>query len=311
MKNKYLSRLHFFLFEPMLPHIFSFYRIGVALIALLVCGLLYPDFYLLFGQNGLVIWDITDTLANPLQPTIGRLYQLIGSNFQPDTFLYLFLGTYIGTLILFLVGWQTRITAFLSWFLHLTLLNTCRFGAYGVESMLNVALFYSIFFPVGETLSLDNKKNKIQPCAYNRLCIRVLQIQMCIIYASAGIEKSLGTEWWDGNAIWYSLTEEQFWQFNFTWLADFPLIPKIMGWWTIAMETGYCIGIWFPRTRLFWLANIILLHLGIGLFMGLYSFAAIMITLNLSAFGYDYFKLAIPVQYNRFNVAINKNSPFF
>jgi hypothetical protein len=290
MKKLFLPYINNFLFKPLSSNVFGFFRISVALVALLICVLLIPDFYLLFGKNGLIIWDVTDTLANPLQPTIGRLYHLIGFSIDSDTFLYLFLNVYIVSLLLFLIGWKARITAVLCWFLHLTLLNTCRFGSYGVESMLNIALFYGMFFPVGETFTYKNFRSNPLPNAYSRLCLRVLQIQICIIYASSGIEKAFSTEWWDGNAIWFSLTEEQFCQFDFTALAQFPFIPKMMGWWTLFVEIGYCFGIWFPKTRLFWLLNTILLHIGIGLFMGLYTFAAMMIVLNLSAFGYEYFK---------------------
>ena len=42
------------------------------------------------------------------------------------------------------------------------------------------------------------------------------------------------------------------------------------------------------RTRAFWLAGILLMHLSIGLTMGLYLFGLIMIVLNLAAFGPEY-----------------------
>jgi hypothetical protein len=52
----------------------------------------------------------------------------------------------------------------------------------------------------------------------------------------------------------------------------------------VLLEVGYPFGIWFNRTRGFWLAGIILLHLGIALFMGMYLFSLIMIVLNAAAF---------------------------
>ncbi len=274
-----------FFFEPLSPKIFGYYRISIGFIALLLCILLYPDLYLLFGQNGLVIWDISDNLANPLQPTIGRLYKFIGEkNVDASLFLNVLFGSYIFVLISFTIGFYTRVMSILAWLLHLTFINTCRFGSYGVESLLNVALFYSIFFPCGAAKSLDNYGKSVPPNSYSRLCLRVLQIQMCIIYASSGIEKCFGEEWWNGNAVWFSLTEEQFSQFDFTWISKFPIVVKVLGWWTIISETGYSIFMWIKKTRQLWLINILMLHLGIGIFMGLYSFALIMIILNILAF---------------------------
>ncbi len=276
-----------FFFQPLSPRTFGYYRIAIGLVALLLCVLLYPGLYLVFGQNGLVIWDVTDALANPLQPTLGRLHHLIGTEtIHADHLLYGFFWLYVLVLTLFTLGWKTPWLAGLAWLMHLTVMNTCRFGSYGVESMLNIALFYSIFFPCGEALSLDSKGKTGIPSAHSRVSLRVLQIQLCIIYAASGIEKSLGAEWWNGNAIWYSLMEEQFRQFNFSWIARYPLLPKIMGWWTLLIECGYIVFIWWRPTARFWLINVLLMHLGIFVFMGLHTFAIIMMALNLTAFGY-------------------------
>lgn len=279
-----------FFFSPLSPNIFGYYRIGIGLLAILLCGLLYPGLYLIFGQNGLIIWDITDRLANPLQPTIGRIHQMIGKDrIDADFLLYAFFWVYLMVLALFTVGWKTRIMAVLAWIMHLALMNTCRFGSYGVESMLNIALFYAIFFPCGEAMSFDSRgKPNAEPNAYARLCLRVFQFQLCLIYVSSGVEKLFGQEWWDGNAIWYSLNEEQFKQFDFSWLAQFPIVAKLISWWTLFIETFYIIGIWVPLTRRFWLYNTVLLHLGIGLFMGLHTFATIMILFNFFAFWLPY-----------------------
>lgn len=274
-----------FFFAPLSPAIFGWFRIATGLLALWLCATLFPGLYLVYGQHGLVIWEVADSLVSPMQPTMGRLYNLLGGAIGPDTLLYTFFGMYVVVLLLFTLGWKTRLMAILAWLMHLTLMNTCRFGSYGVESMLHLALFYAIFFPCGATFSMDSRgKMPAPPDGYARLCLRVLQFQMCIVYLSAGFEKCFGAEWWDGNAIWYSLNEEQFRQFDFSWLAQAPWIAKLMGWWTLLIECGYAFAIWIPRLRRFWLANTILLHLGIGLFMGLHAFAAMMIILNLSAF---------------------------
>ncbi|MEP6937235.1 MAG: hypothetical protein ABI871_04115, partial [Chthoniobacterales bacterium] len=55
--------------------------------------------------------------------------------------------------------------------------------------------------------------------------------------------------------------------------------------WLGLLETGYPLFIWLRKTRTFWLVAIVAMHLAIGLTMGLYLFALVMITLNLAAFG--------------------------
>ena len=62
-----------------------------------------------------------------------------------------------------------------------------------------------------------------------------------------------------------------------------PVLPLI-GIAICVLETGYPLFIWLKRTRLMWLAGILTMHIAIGLAMGLYLFALVMIVLNLAAF---------------------------
>jgi hypothetical protein len=51
------------------------------------------------------------------------------------------------------------------------------------------------------------------------------------------------------------------------------------------LEIGYPFLIWNNKTRKIWLIGICVMHVGIGLTMGMYLFAFIMIVLNVAAFG--------------------------
>ncbi len=51
------------------------------------------------------------------------------------------------------------------------------------------------------------------------------------------------------------------------------------------LETGYPLFIWLRRTRLIWLLSVLAMHVGIGLTIGMYLFAFIMVVLNIAAFG--------------------------
>jgi hypothetical protein len=64
------------------------------------------------------------------------------------------------------------------------------------------------------------------------------------------------------------------------------------------MQRRYCIFIWLSQTRTIWLLSILGLPLGIAIIMGLWLFAAVMIVLNLSAFGTYLPPLPLVVQKN-------------
>jgi hypothetical protein len=51
------------------------------------------------------------------------------------------------------------------------------------------------------------------------------------------------------------------------------------------IEIGYPVFIWIKKTRFLWLVCILAMHAAIGLTMGMYLFAFVMIVLNLAAFG--------------------------
>jgi hypothetical protein len=55
------------------------------------------------------------------------------------------------------------------------------------------------------------------------------------------------------------------------------------------LETGYPLFIWLKKTRTIWLVAVLAMHVTIGLAMGMYLFALILIVLNAAAFwrGFD------------------------
>jgi hypothetical protein len=53
------------------------------------------------------------------------------------------------------------------------------------------------------------------------------------------------------------------------------------------VETSYAFFIWPNRTRAIWLIAILSMHAAIGLFMGMYLFAFVMIVLNAATFAPD------------------------
>ena len=117
---------------------------------------------------------------------------------------------------------------------------------------------------------------------------RILQLHLCLIYFLGGITKCAGAGWWDGTSIWYALIRPPFNllppETLIAWKNLFPVLSISV----CLLETGYPLFIWLRKTRTFWLVAVITMHLAIGLAMGLYLFALVMITLNFAAFGPDF-----------------------
>src|SRR5262249_53984039 len=94
-----------------------------------------------------------------------------------------------------------------------------------------------------------------------------------------------GEQWRNGEAIWRALEWPTMAFFDFSWLAAVPWLALMICWGTLVVEVGYAFFIWPRRTRKLWLLATVGLHAGIGLTMGLVFFSAVMIVLNVAAFG--------------------------
>jgi len=288
--SRFKTRVTSFLEDPYSPAPLGIFRLTTASFLLLQAIIWYPDWLTFLGPDGWLQWEISRAVTEEWAPHIGRVYRLFGPlGLSAEKFVMLFFWCYVIAGVGLLVGWRTRVWAVIAWLFHYVLMGTLRTFTYGVDIFLHIALFYMMFMPVARAYSLDVRQGRVSPLPSwgVTLSLRVLQIHLCFVYLSAGFEKAMSPDWWAGNVIWRSLVQPDFRQFDLTWLAHYPGIAIALGWSTIIIEMGYCIAMWIPRLRVFWLTGIVFLHLGIGLFLGLKLFGLIMILLSVSAFGYD------------------------
>lgn len=286
-KKTWTTRLTDFVSAPASPRPLAIFRIGICAVLLLQALFIGGALMDLYGPRGLVQWGIVQQMIVPDVPTIGAISEWLAPlGISPGLCVKGVFLLYVAALGSLLIGWHSRISAVVAWLTHFTMNMSGNASIYGVDMFANIALFYCIWFPVGHALSLDLSNGKVsgKPSADARLSLRVLQIHLCIVYLSSGIEKASGAQWLNGEAIWRSLIRPDLGQVDFTWLASVPVIAIILCWGTLFVEIGYALFVWIPKTRKLMAMATIGLHAGIGLFMGLWSFSALMITLTFAAF---------------------------
>lgn len=272
----------------------AFFRIAVASLGLIQGGWLLGNINLLYGPDGLVPWSLSKEIVSPWMPQLSWLQSLAtATGTGPDIWVYTLMGLYMFSLLGLLLGNFTRTSAFVAWLLQFMFINTGFMGAYGVETFMHIGLFYCILMPVGDMSSIDSLvKPAVKDNEWNTLSVRVLQFHLCIVYIASGVEKAMGLQWWNGEAIWQTLMQTQFSRFDMHWLAQYPLFAKCIGWSTLIIEIGYPLYMFWPRSRPYGYLAVVLLHLSIAVFMGLQLFAAIMIIFNTAAFGWPYIRQA-------------------
>lgn len=286
----FTTRFEAFFTAPISVAPLGIFRILIAGFLLLQAALWYPDWAAFVGSEGWVQWEISKAFNHSWHLHLQDVYLLIRPwGVDDQQFIYLFYGVYVLSGLGLLIGLATRFWAILSWLCHYILMSSLPTFVYGVDIFLHISLFYLMLMPAAKAFSLDLRLGwaSPEPTWASTLAIRVLQIHLCLAYFSAGYEKMLYTNWWEGDVLWRAVIQPDFRQFDLYWLAEVPWLVMALSWFTMFIETFYFIGMWVPRLRVFWLLAMVGLHVGIGLFLGLYLFGLIMIVLSVSAFGYD------------------------
>jgi len=306
-----------FLFPPESDKWLAVLRFGLGLQLLLYALSLKSDWnYLLAGTGGgLISRNLGEAILSLESPFVPRLGWLIAlgakAGLSEETVLSIAWITLLGTACSLLAGLFCRFSAILAWFLHLCAAKSGGLVSYGVDNFMTIGLFYLMLSPLPDRYALDRRWRKSRPkdrqlnwrapSAMDGRAARpsererasqllgfwrrVLQVHLSLIYFFSGLTKALGSGWWDGSNLWRALIRPPFNIIAPEVLVRWKYLFPIAGVFICLLEIGYPFFIWHRRTRGIWLACICGMHVAIGMTMGMYLFALVMIILNVAAFG--------------------------
>jgi hypothetical protein len=268
-------------------------RIGLGLEVMLYALSLRDDWnYLLAGTgHGLISRNLGEailSLESHLVPRLGWFVHLgTHAGLREETVLSVAWIYLIASGCSLLIGLASRFSAILAWFLHLCAAKSGGFVSYGVDNFMTIGLFYLMLSPLPDRYSLDwrFRKSRSRDPQLLGFWRRVLQLHLCLIYFFSGLTKCLGSGWWDGSNVWRALIRPPFNIIDPEILVRWKYFFPVAGIFICLLEIGYPAFIWSSKTRKIWLISVCAMHAGIGLAMGMYLFAFIMIILNVAAFG--------------------------
>ena len=213
---------------------------------------------------------------------------------------------------LFTLGVATRVTSVLTWLGVVSYTQRAPTTLFGMDTMMNLLLIYLMVAPSGAALSVDRliarywatwralrarrpapARLRPAPLMSANLALRLLQVNLCIIYLASGLSKLQGVAWWRGQAIWGTLANYEFSPMHFgpfvalmkflcenRWLWEICMTTGVA--FTLIMEIGFPFLIWVRPLRWVFLGMAVMLHTGIAVFMGLNTFSLMMLGLLLS-----------------------------
>lgn len=289
-RQRIAAAVRTFWLAPAAPESAAFLRLALGGLALMQLVILWPHLLALYGNYGFVQWAVLEAGNNAWVPSIGKLAMVLADwDISAATTVYVVFALYGASLVGVVVGYRTRLFSVLALLGHTVTLNSGFFSLYGVDTMMHILFFYLALSPAGSTWSLDAYLGRASPAPNSaaRIAQRMLQLHLCIVYLNTGMAKAGGEQWWNGEAIWRAVMQPQFNVFDFTWLTEMPMVAAALGVSVIAIEIGYSVLIWIPKTRRLVLLAAIGMHIGIAVTMRLWLFSAMMIAFNLAAFGWS------------------------
>ena len=188
---------------------------------------------------------------------------------------------------LFCLGIATRITSVLCFLITISYSQRVPVANFGFDQILGLLCLYLCIGPSGAALSVDamirrwrlrrnGKSETVRRFSSARVSMRLIQLHLCAIYLWAGLGKLKGPTWWTGEAMWRVLANQEYQTMDLTWMAWVPSLPFFLAHITIVWEVFFIALIWNPRLRPFLLAIGLAMHVGIGAFLGMWTFGLIM-----------------------------------
>jgi hypothetical protein len=167
--------------------------------------------------------------------------------------------------------------------------NRAPLNTFGLDDTLGMLLIGLAVGPSGARLSLDAAlfgggagQGRGAPSTRATVALRLIQVHLCVMYFYSGCGKLFGASWWEGTAIWGAAANVQYRTLDLTWMARHPLVVNAITLATLFWEVAYAALIWPRLTRPLFLAMAALVHLGIGLAMGMMEFGLAMLVANLA-----------------------------
>lgn len=272
-----------FFFAPQSGLPAAVFRFAFALNALVMYAIRFRDWRFYFTDAGfLPLKGVYDILPDYYRPQVSWYPQ------SAPLALAMNIGLIV-CLILLLVGLVPRVAALVGFVFHIALIQRNYSVAYGADFIATFMFFSLIFIKSERRFSLTTWIRTRRGVVVgsdagsasqlvSSVFVRVMQIQLCLIYMYTGLEKMKGASWWDGSAIWAVIGNQQLLFIDASWLKNFPLAIAVMTFTTLLFEIYFTPLVWNRSLRKWILILGCLMHFGIALSIGLFYFSFGMIS---------------------------------
>jgi hypothetical protein len=272
-----------FFFEEKPTEGISFFRviwISIIFFYYLIDGHNISDFY---GPHALISLD---TVREQFPYFHANIFHLSNGSYEFTYSLYIFYGI---ALICSFLGFYTKTSLVAVLFCMVSFHQRNIWALSSSEVLMRTMTILLIFTPCGNSFSVDSiigkyfKKSKKKRNA-SVWGLRLIQIQLSVVYIWTAWHKLKGDTWFDGTAVYYATRIDNLTNFPLPYLLDSMTFLKLATWGTLLIEFSLGILIWFKEFRIFLIIIGIIFHLSIEYLMSIPFFEWYMIALLLNFF---------------------------
>lgn len=230
---------------------------------------LLPDLYQLFGQQGVV----------PQHPRFDYQWSFFGA-WPGDKALLIGWALLLLSAIALSVGWHSRIAAIVVFVLIHSFMGRDPYVFNAGDAIIRIVALVLALSSCGAALSVDQRRRT--GSFWSAQCrapwpVRLLQVELTLIYLVSVQAKLTGSSWPDGSAVSYAWRTDGRWAFLPApeWLSANGILVNAVTWSTLLIELAIAILVWNRRWRFWVLAAGVVMHLAmmVNLNIGFFSLA--------------------------------------
>ncbi|BBY45932.1 HTTM domain-containing protein [Mycolicibacterium celeriflavum] len=256
-------------------------RMGFGVVVIAWTIALLPDLLQVFGNQGVL----------PEHPRVDFQWSVF-EVWPGDTALVIGWGLLLVSAIAMTVGWHSRVAAILVFILLQSFLRRGAPYFNAGDAILTVVALILVLSSCGAALSMDQRRRtgRFWTAETRQVWpVRLLQIQLSIIYLATVQAKLAGKPWVEGSAVYYAWHTDGRWALLTApeWLSANAILVNVLTWSTLLIELALAVLVWSRRWRFWVLLAGVLMHLTIMVNLNVGFFSLAMFVLYLAFVPWD------------------------
>ncbi len=211
---------------------------------------------------------LVNFLSHPINSTYPWIYKV-------------FIGGQITALVFGILRILPKLSAIFIYFFSVNLFLKGYLAFTGGEVLASILLFYLIFIQKNDVKDEENSSTSLQN-VLNNTFYWIILIQVCLVYVLSTLYKLYDLNWLNGDALLYISRIDAFSSDMMRGLfAENPKISALFTYFSLFYQGLFPVLIWFKKIKIPFLIAGVILHLGIAIGMGIFTFGILMLLIYL------------------------------